>query len=66
MLFLAVSAVMILLLRDRKNTSEHELQQMEREETAVQGRSDPFKSTLISIFLIFKLAPIATIKHALI
>ena len=39
-LFLAVSAVMILLLRDRKNTSEHELQQMEREETAVQGRSD--------------------------
>ena len=40
MLFLAVSAVMILLLRDRKNTSEHELQQMEREETAVQGRSD--------------------------
>ena len=39
-LFLAVSAVMILLLRDRKNTSEHELQQMEREETAAQGRSD--------------------------
>ena len=39
-LFLAVSAVMILLLRDRKNTSEHELQQMEREETAVQGRAD--------------------------
>ena len=39
-LFLAVSAVMILLLRDWKNTSEHELQQMEREETAVQGRSD--------------------------
>ena len=39
-LFLAVTAVMILLLRDRKNTSEHELQQMEREETAVQGRSD--------------------------
>ena len=37
---MAVSAVMILLLRDRKNTSEHELQQMEREETAVQGRSD--------------------------
>ena len=36
-LFLAVSAVMILLLRDRKNTSEHELQQMEREETAVQA-----------------------------
>lgn len=32
--------MMILLLRDRKNTSEHELQQMEREETAVQGRSD--------------------------
>ena len=40
LVFLAVSAVMILLLRDRKNTSEHELQQMEREETAVQGRSD--------------------------
>ena len=40
LVFLAVSAVMILLLRDRKNTSEHELQQMEREETAVQCRSD--------------------------
>ena len=30
-LFLAVAAVMILLLRDRKNTSEHEARQMERE-----------------------------------
>ena len=39
-LFLAVAAVMILLLRDRKNTSEHEARQMEREEESVQEHAD--------------------------
>ena len=39
-LFLAVAAVMILLLRDRKNTSEHEIKQMEREEADAQEHAD--------------------------
>ena len=39
-LFLAVAAAMILLLRDRKNTSEHEARQMEREEESVQEHAD--------------------------
>lgn len=39
-LFLAVAAVMILLQRDQKNTSGHELRQLEREEEAVQEHAD--------------------------
>ena len=39
-LFLAVAAVMILLQRDRKNTSGHELRQLEREEESVQEHAD--------------------------
>ena len=39
-LFLAVAAVMILLLRDRKNTSGREAGQMEREEAAAREHAD--------------------------
>ena len=39
-LFLAVAAVMILLLRDGKNTSAREARQMEREEAAVREHAD--------------------------
>ena len=39
-LFLAVAAVMILLQRDQKNTSGHELRQLEREEESVQEHAD--------------------------
>ena len=39
-LFLAVAAVMILLLRDPRNTSEHEVRQLEREEASAQEHAD--------------------------
>ena len=39
-LFLAVAAVMILLLRDEKNTSAHEARQIEREEAAAREHAD--------------------------
>lgn len=39
-LFLAVAAVMILLLRDRKNTSELEVRQIERDEAEAMSHED--------------------------
>ena len=39
-LFLAVAAVMILLLRDEKNSSEHEIRQIEREEAEAMAHED--------------------------
>jgi len=39
-LFLAVVSVMILLLRDEKNTDEHDLQKMEREDAICQAHQD--------------------------